>query len=122
MGADDDVDLAALQALAGLIGLALADEARQLPDLDRHVAEALGEGLGVLAGEQRGRRDQRHLLARHGGDEGGAQGDLGLAEPHVAADQAVHGLAAGQVLEHVRDRVQLVVGLLVGKAGAEGVP
>jgi hypothetical protein len=51
----------------------------------------------------------------------GAQGDLGLAEAHVAADQPVHRLARRQVLQHVADGRQLVVRLLVGEAGAEFV-
>ena len=50
----------------------------------------------VLAGEQGRRRDDRDLLAGHGGDEGGAQRDLGLAEADIAADQAVHRLAAAR--------------------------
>ena len=59
-------------------------------DLDRQAGEALREGLEMLAREQRGRHDDRHLHAVHGGDEGGAQRHLGLAEADVAADQPVH--------------------------------
>ena len=50
--------------------------------------------LVVLLGEQRGRHEHRDLLAAGDGDERGAQRDLGLAEADVAADQAVHRLAA----------------------------
>jgi hypothetical protein len=70
----------------------------------------------VLAREQRGRRDHRDLLSGHRRDEGGAQRDLGLAETDVAADEAVHRLAFGEVLQHVLDRPVLVVGLLPGEA------
>jgi hypothetical protein len=45
----------------------------------------------VLLGQQRGGRQEGHLLAAGDGHEGRAQGHLGLAEAHVAADQAVHG-------------------------------
>ena len=63
--------------------------------------------------------DDGHLLAGHGHDEGGAQRHLGLAEADVAADQPVHRRARAEVVQHVVDGVQLVVGLLIGEAGAE---
>ena len=119
VGADHDLQLAVGQALAGLGRLLRRRHARQAPHLDRPALEALGEGLVVLAGQQGRRADDGHLLAAHGHDEGGAQRHLGLAEADVAADQPVHRLARGQVLEHVVDGAQLVVRLLVGEAGAE---
>ena len=82
-------------------------------------AEALGEGLGVLARQQRRRHHDGDLLAVHRRDEGGAQRHLGLAEADVAADQPVHRPAGAEIVEHGVDRGLLVVGLLVGKAGAE---
>ena len=85
-------------------------------------AEAFGEVLEVLAGEERGGGDDGDLHAGHGGDEGGAQRDLGLAEADVAADEAVHGLAGFEVLEDVGDGGELVVGLGIGEAGAELLP
>ena len=64
------------------------------------------------------------------GLEGGADGHLGLAEAHVAADQAVHGLGALHVPLGVGDGRQLVGGLLEeegilqgplqGRVGREG--
>jgi hypothetical protein len=68
---------------------------------------------------KRRRTDDGDLLARHGHDEGGPQGHLGLAEADVAADQAIHRRALAQILQHVADGVELVVGLFVGEAGAE---
>ena len=90
-------------------------------DLDAHrpVGEAVAEVGGVLLGQQRGRHQHRHLLAGLRGDEGGAHGHLGLAEAHVAADHAVHGLFAGQVLQHLADGLGLVGGFLEGKAARE---
>ncbi|MNH88447.1 hypothetical protein D3C73_409560 [compost metagenome] len=73
----------------------------------------------MLTRQQGRRTDDGDLLAAHGHDEGGAQGDLRLAEADVAADQAVHRRALAQVLQHVADGVQLVVRLLIGEAGAE---
>ena len=120
MGADDDVDLAGLEALLGRLRLGGGDEAREPADLDREALEALLEGLEMLAGEQGGRRDQRDLQPGHRGDEGGAQRDLGLAEADVAADQPVHRLARAEIVDHVGDGAVLVLGLLIGEAVDEG--
>ncbi len=54
------------------------------------------------------------------GDEGRPHGHLGLAEAHVAADQAIHGRARQHVLVHRLDGGLLVRGLLEGEAGGEG--
>ncbi len=70
---------------------------------------------------QRRRHHDRDLLAVHRGDEGGAQRHFGLAEADVAADQPVHRPAGAEIVEHGGDGGQLIVGLLVGKAGAEFV-
>ena len=119
MGADDDVDRAVGQPLLDLGELGARDQPRGLRDLDREAAEALGEGLGVLARQQRRRHHDRDLPAAHGGDEGRAQRHLGLAETDVAADQAIHRPAGAEIAQHRVDRGLLVVGLLVGEAGAE---
>ena len=97
MGADDDVDLAVGEALLDLGELRRRDQARGLRDVDRKALEALGEGLEVLARQQRRRHHDRDLLAVHGGDEGGAQRHLGLAEADVAADQPVHRPAGAEI-------------------------
>ena len=105
--------------LLDLVRLLGGDEARQGGHAHRQALEALGEHAVVLADQQRGGGQQCHLLARHGGDEGRAQGHLGLAEADVAAQQPVHRLAGGHVLEHGLDGGQLVLGLLVGEPGGE---
>ena len=119
MRADDDVDRAVGDALLDARELGRADQARGLADIERQAAKALDERLGVLAGEQRGGDDDGDLLAVHGGDEGGAQRHLRLAEADVAADQPVHGAAGDEVVDGGVDRRHLVVGLLVGEAGGE---
>ncbi|KAG1247797.1 hypothetical protein G6F68_014055 [Rhizopus microsporus] len=73
----------------------------------------------MLFGQQRGRHQHGHLLASAGGGEGGAHGHLGLAEADVAADHAVHRLAAGQGAQGGVDRGQLVRGLLERETGRE---
>ena len=121
VGADHDVDLALGQVPLGLGRLLGGHQARKLGHPHRQASETLGKGGVVLAGQQRGRHHHRHLLAAHRRDEGGAQGDLGLAESHIAADQPVHGTARGQVGQHVLHGAQLVVGLGIGESGAEFV-
>ena len=73
----------------------------------------------MLAREQRGRHDDRDLLAGHRRDEGGAQRHLRLAEADIAADQPVHRLARAEVGDHRLDRAVLVLGLVVGKTIAQ---
>ena len=122
VGADDDVHRALGQALTGQGRVLGSDKARQRAHGDGGAAEAFGEGLEVLAREQRGRGDHRDLHARHGSGEGRAHRHLGLAEAHVADDEPVHRAAFGEVGHDLRDRGKLVVGFLVGEAGAERIP
>ncbi len=65
----------------------------------------------MLEREHRGRREQGHLLAIAERLEGGAHGDLGLAEPHVAAQQAIHGMLRFHVALDLFGRAELVLGL-----------
>ena len=96
--------------------------ARQLRDLHRQTGKALGERAEMLPRQQRRRHHHRDLRARHRGDEGGAQRDLGLAEADIAADQPIHRPAGGEVLQHVGDGARLILGLGEREAGAELVP
>ena len=90
------------------VDFARAAKARQRFDPHRPVGEAVREGLVVLLREQRRRHQHRDLLAGLDRDERGAQRDLGLAEADVAADDAIHRLAAGQIGDHLLDRLRLV--------------
>src|SRR3546814_1201221 len=83
MGADDDVDRAVGEAIAGFLRFGGGNEARQAADVDREAFEAFDEIGEVLTREQRGRADKRDLHPRHRGDEGGAERDLGLAETDI---------------------------------------
>jgi hypothetical protein len=87
------------RALLGLGQLLGADQPRGLAHADRQAGEALGEGLEVLARQQRRRHDDGDLLAAHRRDEGGAQRHLGLAEADIAADQPVHRPAGAEIVE-----------------------
>ena len=92
-------------------------QARDALDDEGQVGEALAEGAEVLLGEDRRRHQHHHLLAVGGGLDRGAQGDLGLAEADVAADQPVHRLLGLHVPLDRLDRFDLVGGLAVGEGG-----
>ncbi len=122
MGADDDIHRAIGQPLPGECGLFGADEPRQRPDAQRGAAETFGKGLEMLAGQQRGRGDDRHLLARNRRDKGRAHRHLGLAKAHVADNQPIHRRARPEIGDHIGNRRQLVFGFAIGKTGREGFP
>ena len=111
VGSDHAIDLAVAQTLLNHLGLARREESRQHLDTDRVAGEPVGEGVAVLCGEQRGRREDSDLLAALDGFERGADRDLGLAESDVAADEAVHRVGPLHVGFDVVDRRGLVGGL-----------
>ena len=123
VGADDDVDVAIGQAALDLGRILRGDHARQLADAApaglRSARRSCGNA-GAPAASSAPRR--RPALPDIATDEGGAQRDLGLAEADIAADQPVHRLARGQILQHVGDGASLVVGFGKREAGAELVP
>ena len=71
----------------------------------------------MLLGQHGGGHQHRHLLAIHHRLEGGAQGHLGLAVAHIAADQAVHRARAFHIALDFVQHAQLVFGLDIGEAG-----
>ena len=75
----------------------------------------------MLLGEQRGGRENRHLLAVGDGDKGGAQRDFGLAKTDVAANEPVHGLAGAHVGDDGIDGGELVRRFLKAEALAKGL-
>ena len=99
MGADHDVDRAVRQTLFDLREFFGRDQARGLRHVHRKAAKPLGEGFGMLARQQGRRHDDGNLLAVERGGKGRAQGDLGLAEADVAADQPVHRPAGLEILQ-----------------------
>ena len=115
MGADDHVDLPARDAASHLLGLGRGEEPGEHLDPQRVAGEAVGEGLVVLLGQQRGGHQHGHLLAVLHRLEGSPQRHLGLAEAHVAAHQPVHRVLGLHVALPVGDGHQLVGGLLEGE-------
>ena len=113
MRPDEDVDLALREVGEHLLHLLGAPEARDHLDADREVAVALAEGVPVLLREDRRRREHQRLPAVDGDRERGADGDLGLAEADVAADEPVHRARRLEILLHRLDRRCLVGRLAV---------
>ena len=116
MRADNDVHIARSQLLARLLRFLARHKPRQATDIQGEAGKALFEVLVMLAGQQGGRRDHRDLLPVHRGDEGCAQGHLGLAETDIAAHEPVHRPPAFKVTQHVGDGAVLIVGFLPRKA------
>ena len=113
--ADHKVALAAAHVRERLADLSLRAKAREHPDLDREAVKALHGRLIVLLGEH-GRRHQNgrlppveHALHHR------AQGDLGLAVAHVAAQEAVHGHGLFHIGLDLIDASQLVVRLRIAE-------
>src|SRR3989338_6039120 len=119
MGSDDDIDIATRKPLFRFRHIFRSNEARHLTDLDGQALKARGEGSVVLAGEKRGRHDDRHLIASHGGDESRTKGNFRLAETHIAANEPVHRTSARKVFEHRFDCLKLIVRFRKRKTRAE---
>ncbi len=116
VGADDQVHLAAEQALDHLLLLVGGAETAEHFDPNGEGGQTTAEGAMVLGGQDRGGDQHRHLFAVHDGLERGPHGHLGLAIAHVAADQPVHGPVQLHVHLHIHNGLELVLGLLIGEA------
>ena len=87
----DDIDPALFEAQYRLFLFLSRLEPRERFDDDGVTGLAGLEGAEVLRCEDRGRAEQRHLLAAHGHTKCCAQRDFGFPEADVATHEAVHG-------------------------------
>ena len=117
VGADDEVDVAGGEPGDGLLALAAALAAGEHGDAHAGGVGKRGDGAGVLADEQLGRRHQRGLGAALDNGRGGEQGDHGLARADVALEQAEHALRLGEVGGDLGERVLLAAGEIEGEGG-----
>ena len=90
-------------------------EAGKHLDVDRKALEAAHCREIVLLRQNRGRNENCDLLGIHHGLHRGAQGDLGFAEAHVAAEQPIHRRGRLHIALDLRDTAELIVRLDVGK-------
>ena len=110
---NDDVDFAFFEFFQDFGLLFGRLETVEVFDGDGEAVETLCEGVVVLQSQHGGRHQNGHLFRVAAGLEGGAHGHFGLAEAHVAAHEAVHGVLAFHVAFHVVGGFQLVGGVLV---------
>ena len=114
--ADEHVDRALGERLKRALLLRRRAKAAKHLDLEAKRGKTLKERLVVLLGKN-GRGAEHHdLAAGVHALKRRAQGNLGLAKAHVAAQQAVHGLGRLHVGLNIGDGLQLVACLVVGKA------
>ena len=74
----------------------------------------------MLLCKQRGRHEYRNLLAALHGGEAGSQCNFRLAESDITANDPIHRLVGGEILEDLPDRPFLVFGKVEREAGLEG--
>ena len=115
MRAHEHVNRAIGKALERLFLLCARAKAAQHLDANVKGGKAVVEGRVVLLRQNRRRAQNHDLSPVAHGLEGGAQGDLGLAKTHVAADEAIHGTIGFHVGLHVGDGLELVGRLLIGE-------
>ena len=82
---------------------------------DGITGHALAERVEVLLREYGRRHEQRNLAAALDRFKGGADGDLGLPETDVSADESIHRARALHVGLGFGDGAELVAGFRVGK-------
>ena len=113
--ADNDVHLSLAQRAQNVVDLSGGLEPRDTLDPERVVREAVLERPLVLLGQHGGGHQHRDLLAELHGLERRPHGDLGLAIPDVAAEQAIHRTRVHHVLLDLGHRRELVLGCIKRK-------
>ena len=94
---------------------------RSVEQLHRHriAAHPLTEGPEVLLGKDRGWGEKGHLLASHERLEGRPQGDFGLAEADITAEESVHRTRGFHVTLDLPQGPELVGRFPVGETRLE---
>ena len=115
MRADHEIALAAAHVRERLADLPLRAKAREHPDLDREAVKPLHGRLIVLLGEYGRRHENGRLPPVEHALHHRAQGDLGLAVAHVAAQETVHGHGLFHVGLDLVDAPELVVRLRIAE-------
>ena len=117
MRAVNAVDASALQTLENAFLLAGRAKAADALHDERIFRQALTEGAKMLLGQHRRGHKNRNLFAVIDGFESGADGQLGFAVTHVAANEPVHRPRPLHVPLDLPNRAYLVGSFLKGKSG-----
>ena len=119
VGADEDVDFAAMGASEGFVLLFAGAEAADHVDGDGEGGHAFDEGVVVLLGKDGSGYEEGDLLAVLNGFEGAAHGNFGFAEADIAAEELIHGLGFFHGGFELVGGGELVSGFGVGEGGFE---
>ena len=113
--ADNQVDHATLQLVEDFFLFGCGLIARDQLNLDRIAREALHRGQVVLTGEHGGGHQNGGLFACKHAFHDCTQGNLGLTEANVTAQQAIHRARGFHIALDFFNAAQLIVGLVVGE-------
>ena len=115
VGSDHNIHGAVLQPAQRFLLFPRTAVAGEQPDADGKRLHPRRGGVEVLPRQDGGRGQNRTLLAAHHALESCAQGNLGFANAHIAAEQPVHRPGLFHVVLDFGGGRQLVSGLLIGE-------
>ena len=115
MGADDSINGSLVQPFQDRFTLARRAESVQQRHLDGVRRKPFRQGAPVLLCQHRGGGKHGHLFASCDRFEDGSDGHLCFAEAHIAADEAVHGLAFFHVTLHLGRCLELIRRRFIGE-------
>jgi len=120
VGTHQQVHLTGFYLAQGVLKLVFGAEAAHHVHLDGIARKALHCGEVVLARQNGGGHQNGGLFARQQALHNSAEGHLGFAEAHVAAQQAVHGYRTLHIPLDLLGADQLILGLLIGEGLFKG--
>ena len=121
MGTYQDVYLAFFEVFQQLLGLLGRARPGQVVDTDGEVFQARLKGLEMLIGQHGGRHEDGYLLGVASCLESGTHGDLGLAEAHIATDEAIHRTCTLHIGLDIVGGLQLVGSVFIQETGFQFV-
>ena len=98
MRAHHNIDRAIGQTFFGFGQLFGRHKARGLSDHKRQAFKAFGKILEMLAGQQSGGHNNRHLKTRNRHGKSSPQGDFGFTKADIATDQTIHRVTGSQII------------------------
>ena len=104
------------QQRSGLLG---ATGTCQIIHTNRHILQTTCKSTEMLIGKYRRRHEYSHLFTIGSSFERSAHCHLGLAEPHITANQTVHRLGHLHIGFHILCGLQLIWGVLIEETGLE---